>query len=472
MKNPTKQQRGISRRGFLPAGMVAAGTAAMAGSGVKAFAQAPAASRYPVLDTADVLVVGGGPAGIGAALGAARAGAKTLLIENHSFFGGVGAWQVGMPFNQVRPGGKPRSAVHELLLQKLTALGDQAVKVGEHGLLCNVEYLKVAILDCLDSTGVRYLVHMRAVDSIVESNRVTGVVVGTKRGLMAIRARAIVDCTGDADVAYYAGAETMTDPKELMPITLGLAVTNIDTAKVRPNEILRTIRRGKQKYPLITSGFMEMLPVANSNTWWINHAGTSDMGRIDATDPVARTRAECDSRRQALQMVQALRDSQNPAISRIEWAAAGPQVGVRETRRVKGMYVLTEEDAAAGRIFEDAIAWRTGFVDQGGIKGVENFRMKIHDVPYRSLVPEKMDGLLVAGRCLSATHVGAGAGKSMGNCMATGHAAGAAAAIASRKGIMPREVNTGELRDKLRADGVNFDIKDREQKQLDNNVIA
>jgi hypothetical protein len=97
--------------------------------------------------------------------------------------------------------------------------------------------------------------------------------------------------------------------------------------------------------------------------------------------------------------------------------------------------------------------------------------MKIHDVPYRCLVPEKMDGLLVSGRCLSATHVGAGAGKSMGNCMATGHAAGLAAVIACQKGIMPREVNTGELRDKLRADGVNFDVKVREQK-LNNNVIA
>ena len=469
MENSKKQQRGISRRGFLPAGMVAAGMAALSCKGSKTIGQAAparAGSRYPILDTTEVLVVGGGPAGIGAALGAARAGAKTLLIENHSFFGGIGAWQVGMPLNQVRPEGKPRSLVHELLVQKLQAMGDQAVKLSVHGLLTNVEYLKVAFLDALDEVGVKYLVHVPAVDTIVERNRVTGVVIATKRGLMALRAKTVVDCTGDADVAFYAGAETLMDPKELMPITLGLALTNIDTAKVQSEDILSTISRGKAKHPLITSGFMEMLPIANSHSWWINHAGTSDMGRVDATDPVARTMAECTSRRQALQMVQALRESDNPALNQIEWVAAGPQVGVRETRRVKGVYVITEQDALAGKVFEDAVAWRAGFVDQGGIKGIENFRMKIHDVPYRALIPEKVDGLLVGGRCISTTHVAAGAGKAMGNCMATGHAAGVAAALSARKGIMPRELKASEVQARLRTDGVNLEVKDRDQKSL------
>jgi hypothetical protein len=168
----------------------------------------------------------------------------------------------------------------------------------------------------------------------VESNRVTGVVIATKRGLMALRAKTVVDCTGDADVAFYAGAETMMDPKELMPITLGLALTNIDAAKVQPEDILSTISRGKAKYPLITSGFMEMLPIANSHSWWINHAGTSDMGRVDATDPVARTMAECTSRRQALQMVQALRESDNPALNQIERLLPGRRWASRN-RRIK-----------------------------------------------------------------------------------------------------------------------------------------
>src|ERR1035437_6997748 len=128
------QKRDISRRRFLPVGVVAAGAAASAGGSANLFGQAPAvrpASQYPVFGAVAVLGAGGGPAGIGGQLAAARAGAKTLLVENHSFFGGVAAWALGMPINQVRTGGKPRSAVHELLIRKLAAYGDQAVDMGK-----------------------------------------------------------------------------------------------------------------------------------------------------------------------------------------------------------------------------------------------------------------------------------------------------------------------------------------------------
>ncbi|UCD64835.1 MAG: FAD-dependent oxidoreductase, partial [Candidatus Zixiibacteriota bacterium] len=148
-----KQQNKINRRRFL-----AAAGAAVAGTGAVS-TLTPSASTQGVLKIRkqaaipykpDVLVVGGGPAGIGAALGAAGYGAKTLLIENHGFFGGVAAWCLGMPINQMRPGGKPRSEIHELVLEKLRAYGDQAVRVGQHQLWCNVDYLKVAVLDALD----------------------------------------------------------------------------------------------------------------------------------------------------------------------------------------------------------------------------------------------------------------------------------------------------------------------------------
>jgi succinate dehydrogenase/fumarate reductase flavoprotein subunit len=459
------RSRAISRRKFVPAGLAAAG-AAGAGKLLGQAAPARARSGRPILDSVDALIVGGGPAGIGAALGAARSGAKTLLIENHSFFGGVAAWSVGMQMNQMRPFGRPRSAVHELLIAKLAAYGEQAVALGEHEVWSNVEYLKVAILDALDEVRAGYLVHLPAVDALVERNRVTGVTVATKRGLMEIRAKVVVDCTGDADVAYFAGAETMTDPDQLMPMTLGLTLNNIPRPGTEAAAIVAAMRAGKGKYPLITSGFLEVKQVAHCNSFWINHAGTADMGRMDATDPRQRTEAECRSRRQALQMVQAIRDSENPNLRQVEWGSAGPQVSVRETRRVKGCYVITEEDAMAGRQFADTIGWRAGYVDLGGQTGSKLVRMKVHDVPYRSLVPEKLDGLLVAGRCISATHVGAAAGKSMGNYMATGHAAGAAAALCAQLGIMPRELKVARLQDKLRAEHVGLDIQDREQTNL------
>ena len=450
----------LSRRGFFPTGMAALATAAGPRAGQAQTRQ------LPVLDAVDVLVAGGGPAGIGAALGAARAGARTLLIETHAFFGGVGAWALGMQMNQMRPGAKPRSAVHELLIAKLVAYGDRAVRLGVHEVWSNVEYLKVAILDALDAAGARYLTHVRAVDAVVERNRVGGVIIATKRGLMTIRAHTVVDATGDADVAFYAGAETMTDPVTLMPLTLAMALTNIDHNKTKVADVSAAIHNGRAKHPLIPSGFLEIKPIANSGSWYVNHSGTADWGRIDATDPVAHSRAECDSRRQALAMAQALGEAEDPAVRQIEWIAAGPQASVRETRRVKGLYTITEQDAMEGRTFDDAIAWRSGFLDTGGQKGGAYTRMKIHDVPYRSILPEKLDGLLVAGRCISATHMGAAAGKSMGNCMATGHAAGVAAALAAKAGAMPRDLKAGAIQERLRVDGVSFDADDREQTSL------
>jgi ribulose 1,5-bisphosphate synthetase/thiazole synthase len=460
-----------TRREFLSAtSAVIAGGAVFAASAVSARGQSPApaatAFRRPALASVEVLVVGGGPAGIGAALGAARQGAKTLLIENHSFFGGVAAWSMGMQMNQMRPGGKPRSQIHELLIDKLKAYGDQAIRLGQHEVWSNVEYLKVAVLDALDAVGCRYLVHVRAADALVENNRVTGVVVATKQGLLTIRAKTVVDCTGDADVAYYAGAETLIEADTLMPMTLGLTLTNIDKTKVRPADLEKTMHQARGKYPLIPSGFIEVKQVAHGGSWWINHAGTADLGRIDPTDVEQRTRAECFGRRQALQMVQALRDSDNPALRQIEWSGAGPQVSVRESRRVKGVYVITEADAMTGRTFDDAIAWRSGFLDLGGQKDGKYVKMQIHDVPYRALVPEKLDGLLTAGRCLSATHAGAAAGKSMGNCLATGHAAGVAGAMCAKQDRQPRELKVADLQAALRADGVDLAAQDRQQTWL------
>ena len=165
----------------------------------------------------------------------------------------------------------------------------------------------------------------------------------------------------------------------------------------------------------------------------------------------------------AVQMVQAMREFGGDALKDVELTGTGTQIGVRETRRVKGVYVLTEEDAKAGRKFDDAIAWRSGFLDIGFVRYE---RMKVHDVPYRALLPEKVDGLLTAGRCISATHVAAAAGKSMGNCMATGHAAGLAAAMAARSRILPREVDVRTLQEALRQDGVDLSRSGDSQEDL------
>ena len=315
----------------------------------------------------------------------------------------------------------------------------------------------MALLDALDDASCTYFVHARVVDAIVESARVTGVVVATKQGLGEIRAKAVVDCTGDADVAFFAGAKTMKESGQLSPMTLCLNVTNVDMARVqtflREGGMKSLVQNAREKYRLIPDGWgLGRFP--SSNCFYINHAGTRDLGVFDGSSLEELTRAECLSRRQAVQMVQAMREFGTDALKDVELIAAGPQIGVRETRRVRGSYVLTEQDAKAGRKFDDGIAWRSGFLDIGFVRYE---RMNIHDVPYRAIVPEKIDGLLMAGRCISATHVAAAAGKSMGNCVATGHAAGLAAAMAAAEKAQPREIDVKRLREALRRDGVDLD---------------
>jgi hypothetical protein len=256
----------------------------------------------------------------------------------------------------------------------------------------------------------------------------------------------------------------MKEVGSLSPMTLCLNLTNITRDQLRKVNIRDIARKAKKKYPLIPDRW-GLGKVSNSSSFYINHAGTRDLGQFDATDPVERTNAECQSRRQVLQMTLAMREFGGEELKNIELIGTGTQMGVRETRRVKGPYILTEEDALEGRKFDDVIAWRSGFLDIGFVR---LSRMKIHDVPYRAIIPKKLDGLLMAGRCISATHVAASAGKSMGNCVATGHAAGLAAAMSTKKQCMPRELNVRQLQDSLRKDGVDLNRGGESQDELDN----
>jgi hypothetical protein len=407
-----------------------------------------------------VLVVGGGPAGIGAAIGAAKTGAETLLIENYGFFGGVASWSIGMCINQMRPDGKPRGFVHELLIQKLQNYGTQAVKLSTHQLFVNVEYLKVAVLDALDEVGVKYLVHSKAVDALTEGKRITGVIIATKSGLVEIKADVVIDCTGDADIAYFAGAPTLTETGKLAPQTLLLNVSNIGAYSSK--DLSGVAEKAKSKYPLIPGGW-GLAKVSNCHHFIINHSGTKEMGNFDITDPFQFSKAECMSRRQVVQITEAMREFGNGDLKKCEIVGASTQLGVRESRRIKGGYLLTEEDANSGARFEDAIAWRSGWLDVGFTKISQ---MKVHQVPFRSLVPDQIDGLLAAGRCISASHEGAAAGKSMGNCFATGHAAGVAAALSSKVKKTPRELDVKKIQEILTNDGVDLtkggETQDRE----------
>lgn len=426
----------MKRRKFLlTSGLGALGIRAAAGNSAPEFINRERTQKIKT----KVLVVGGGPAGIGAAVGSALTGTDTLILENYGFFGGVASWALGMCMNQMRPEGKPRGVVHELLLDKLLSYGPQSVRLQTHQFYVNVDYLKVAILDLFDEVGVNYLVHSKVVDVIMNGNRISGVIISTKSGLTEVLADAVVDCTGDADVTYFAGAPTLKETGNISPQTLHFTISNVDSYK---SEDMAGVKKfAGPKYPLCTFGW-NLRKVSNSHHYMINHQGTRDLGNFDITDIYQFTKAECLSRRQVLQMTQAMRELGSGDLKNAELTGTSPQIGVRESRRIKGAYILTEEDAANGAKFEDVIAWRSGWLDIGFTRVSP---MKIHQVPYRSIVPDEVEGLLAAGRCISATHAGASAGKSMGNCFATGHAAGIAASLASQEKKMPRELDATKI---------------------------
>jgi hypothetical protein len=404
-------------------------------------------TNRPETYTTDVLVVGGGPAGIGAAVGAARTGTRTLLVENHACLGGAASFGIGMSISQMLFAGKPRSIVHQNIIDGLQQYGSSAVRIGEHQLLCNVDYLRVVLMDLLDEAGCSYLLHTRAVDAIVENNEMKGVVIATKQGLVRIGATIVVDCTGDADIAWYANAETMIEEGSLATGVLLMNLTNIDEAAVRQFRSQDVAEKAKAKYPLIPDRWS--VGKFNSEvTWFVGHPGTQVLGQFDGSDTEQLTRAEAFSRRQAVQIVEAMREFGGKDMRNIELSRTGMQIGVRETRRVKGLYVLADEDVKSGKKFEDSIAWNIPV--RGG---------RLYDVPYRSIVPEKLNGMLIGGRCISTSHEAASAGKHMGNCFATGHAAGLSAALCYKQQCQPRELSVAHLQDALRKDGASIDRK-------------
>ena len=235
----------------------------------------------------DIIVAGGGPAGLGAAMAAGRTGARVLLLERYGFLGGIASFCVGMPINQVRPGGKPRSAVHELLLGKIAAYGPRAARWGEHEVFCNVEYLKAAAFDALDEAGVAYYVHAQIVDveiadASVRDGRVRGVIIATKDGLARIGARMVVDCTGDGDVAAFAGCEMLKESGSLSPMTLCFNVANINLEKAEAalKEHAADLNGpAREAFPLVPPSW-HLARFGSQAALYCNHAGTRALGNL------------------------------------------------------------------------------------------------------------------------------------------------------------------------------------------------
>src|SRR5688572_27664127 len=447
--------------------------------------------RSQVAADTDVLVVGGGPAGLGAAVAAADAGARVVLAERYGFLGGNATAALVMPlmsFHTQMPTAEKKGATTLLptdhgpgdavvggvlarLLERLVRAGGAIAPSLETGYTVpfDPEWFKLIALELLDEAGVEFLFHAFASGVLPRSE---GVVFETKSGPLAIRAKVIVDCTGDGDVAVQAGAPYEVGRADglVQPMTLMFRVTEFlrtefeSYVRDNPKEwrgvhgLWALVRRAAEAGELnLQREDMLFFATPHANEVSVNSTRVTRVLGVDVWD---LSYAEWCSRRQMRQIAAFLR-RYVPGFEESYVVQSGVQVGVRETRRVLGEYQLTADDVLGARKFDDAIARGAYPVDIHNPKGSGTLLKRLppgeaYDIPLRCLLPQHTERVIVAGRCISGTHEAHSSYRVMPIVMATGQAAGVCAALAARKACTPRAVATREVQKELLRQGASL----------------
>jgi len=465
----------------------------------------PARDLY-VSSEVDVLVIGGGPAGFAAALAAARNGARTALVERYAVLGGM--WSVGgvdqlnvryyLPNlfpEEPRPvlGGIAQEFLDELV--KIRAAYPAEV-AWEHRISNDIRYTtwmpidtdlaSLLLIRMLTAAGVELHLHSWFSEPILEGGAVTGAIIETKSGRQAIRARVVIDASADADVAARAGCPYDQDPR-MGRMTMVSYWTDVDLERLKTvftltqiSELLeQAIASGAlpppeaHNYSPVMQDKFKRLPYVIGIRYqdpppqWRGHYTRErevrfwgpHYGAANATDAADLTRAEVESR----VLYGRFHDWAKASLPGFENAYMNrliPQIGIRESRRIVGAHVLTGEEVQAGADFEDSVArgidqvYKAGGYGGGG----DEVFLRPHGIPYRCLVPLHIENLLVAGRCIAIDSAAAKmySPRETPSCMATGEAAGVAAALSVEIGTRPRDLDVKLLQRSLVGQGVNL----------------
>jgi glycine/D-amino acid oxidase-like deaminating enzyme len=422
--------------------------------------------RETIADRYDVIVVGSGSAGSSAAISAARMGARTLLIDRLGFMGGTSTAVLDTFYAFFTPGESPRRVVGGLgweVVEQLNGLGVAFERPNTYGAGTGVTYdqetLKVVWEQLAVDAGVDLLLHTWATGVRMVDGAIGAVRIWNKGGERWIEARVVIDASGDADVSAMAGAsyEDFTTTGKVQSLSTLFRLANVDVeraAQTKKPDLWRLMREasasGEYRLPRL-EGSWHRTPFAG-----VVMVHMTRIPNVDATDPVALTQAELEGRRQVREYHRFLRQ-QVPGFEASVVVGTSPSIGVRESRRVIGDYQLSRDDVLAARRFADEIALCGAPIEDHGAGGKTEWRYladgAVYGIPYATLLPKGLEGLLVCGRCFSATHDAHASARSMATCMAMGQAAGSAAAMAAGRGLTPREIRADKLRAQLLGAG-------------------
>jgi FAD dependent oxidoreductase len=442
---------------------------------------------------ADVVIAGGGAAGIAAALASARNGADTLLIENNGYLGGISASLSWLGFHDNRYRLLCKGLASEFV-ESLAAMGEASRYVFDpkccSAVSLNPHAWKIIAMRLCRAAGVRLMLQTRIVDTLRDGDRITGVAVEHKSGRQEVHCKIAIDCTGDGDVAAMGGAEWekgRTRDGLVQAPTLVFRIGNLDRAGFvaackdkslgyrewllpYPDLWDKMMKRIDTEPVIITGGFAGLIEKARQNGDF-DVPQTRLVGvkthvpdeylvvstRVLGLDPVdvdSMTEAYAKVYEQVPVLMNFFRRYM-PGCARAQLREIAPMMGVRESRRIMGDYLLSEEDLVNGRVFDDAVCMGGYHIDIHRPTGtwVESRNVDAYTIPLRSLIARGVDGLMMAGKCLSATHEAVASTRVIPICIGQGQAAGTAAALAIRHRTAVRSVRVDELQTTLERQG-------------------